>query len=87
MRRAINLNDSITEQISGCRLVNLMADGVPNAGRISLGICRVTTNDLVFWRLVHEMDQKVSTIAATLTTISQYLSRRGQESWVPVPHA
>jgi hypothetical protein len=54
-----------------------MADGVRKVGRIWLGICLVATNYLFLWRLVHEMDHKASTIAATLANTINDLTRRG----------
>jgi hypothetical protein len=77
LRRALDLHNSVTAQTSGCRFVSLMADGVRKAGRIWLGICLVTTNHLFFWRLVHEMDQRASTIAATLADTINDLTKRG----------
>jgi hypothetical protein len=49
------------------RFVSLMADGVREAGRAWLGICLDTANQLHFWRLVQEVDQKASMTANTVS--------------------
>jgi hypothetical protein len=66
IQRAVALRNSVGAATSGSRFVSLMADGVRKAGRAWLGMRLVTAGQLHFWRLVHEVDQKVSTIANTL---------------------
>jgi hypothetical protein len=66
MQRTVALRNSISAATSHRRFVSLMADGARKAGRAWLRICLTTANQLHFWRLVHDIDQKASTIANTL---------------------
>jgi hypothetical protein len=54
-----------------------MADGLRRAGRIWPGICLATVENLYFWRLVDETDQKSTTIADTLAEVVRDLQNRG----------
>jgi hypothetical protein len=66
IQRAVALRNCICAATSGNRSMSLMADAVPKAGRAWLGICLTTANQLPFRRLVHEVDEKTSTIANTM---------------------
>jgi hypothetical protein len=54
-----------------------MADGVRKAGRIWLGICLETVENLYLWRLVDEIDLKRATIADGLAETVRDLQNRG----------
>jgi hypothetical protein len=54
-----------------------MADEVQKAGRIWLGVCLATVENLYFWSLVDETDEKSATIADALAETVRDRQNRG----------
>jgi hypothetical protein len=77
LRRALALRESVTVKALSSAFVSLIVDGMRTAGRISLGICLATVEDLCFSRLVDETDHKSATIADALAETVRDLQNCG----------
>jgi hypothetical protein len=66
LRRVLTLRQSVTVVTSSSPFMRLMVDGIRKAGRLWRGICLATVENLCFWRLVDDTDQKSATIADVL---------------------
>jgi hypothetical protein len=78
LQQALALRQSVAVADSSNPFVSLMAHGVRKAGRIWLSICLAIVENLYFWRLVDETNQKSATIADALVEIVRDRQNRGR---------